>query len=370
MESLVLSFLALAAAIVAFSLLYRLLSRNPTLSQPPPTKINNPSTPTGYTDITTVTKESPLPNDWLTSKPTFSLECRAIFSKTWIPLTHKTRLPTPGTYQTFTLASFPILLITGKDNAIRAFHNVCRHRAYPVTRKESGCSAVLRCRYHGWSYNSQGELIRAPHFDGVEGFERGVNGLFEIRVWVLRKNLFENLVPKSALEDRTPLSLLQYILPWTRTCSQQAPDTLRIFPTAYLYTIPSAGCWVFVNFLPSSESRTSIRYDLYSYGNLTEQLSRDLTVDLKNRVRNLVTKLETEYRGYTTAGGSLRDVPYTSTVQYTETQTQIETETHILTLLKEHTKAEKTFGREIHPARREPRMDTKYERAEQREAPF
>jgi phenylpropionate dioxygenase-like ring-hydroxylating dioxygenase large terminal subunit len=63
---------------------------------------------------------------------------------------------------------------------VRAFHNVCRHRAYTITKKESGSSAVLGCRYHGWSYNTRGDLIKAPHFENEPGFDKTQNGLFEI----------------------------------------------------------------------------------------------------------------------------------------------------------------------------------------------
>ncbi|KAL2828177.1 Rieske [2Fe-2S] iron-sulfur domain-containing protein [Aspergillus cavernicola] len=148
-----------------------------------------------------VSKESPFPPDWLTGKPIFELERRAIFSKTWIPLLHLTRFQkTPGTYQTLTIATTPIFLVLGKDLTLRAFHNVCRHRAYPVvSRKESGVAMVLGCRYHGWSYNTVGELVKAPFFldkEGkrVGGFEKGENGLFAIRVWVSGRGfVFGNL---------------------------------------------------------------------------------------------------------------------------------------------------------------------------------
>lgn len=63
---------------------------------------------------------------------------------------------------------------------MRAFHNVCRHRAYTITKKESGSTPVLGCRYHGWSYNTFGALIKAPHFDSVPGFDKAQNGLFQI----------------------------------------------------------------------------------------------------------------------------------------------------------------------------------------------
>lgn len=45
----------------------------------------------------------------------------------------------------------------------------------------SGSSTVLGCRYHGWTYNSRGKLLRAPEFDGLPGFDKKLNGLFEIR---------------------------------------------------------------------------------------------------------------------------------------------------------------------------------------------
>jgi phenylpropionate dioxygenase-like ring-hydroxylating dioxygenase large terminal subunit len=85
-----------------------------------------------------------------------------------------------GAYQSFDIAGFPIFLIRSKDDKIRAFHNVCRHRAYTITRKETGASTVLGCRYHGWSYDTTGRLVKAPQFDGIPGFDKSENGLFEI----------------------------------------------------------------------------------------------------------------------------------------------------------------------------------------------
>lgn len=49
-----------------------------------------------------------------------------------------------------------------------------------MTRKESGSSTVLGCRYHGWSYDVQGRLVKAPMFDDVPGFKKEENGLLEI----------------------------------------------------------------------------------------------------------------------------------------------------------------------------------------------
>ena len=74
-----------------------------------------------------------------------------------------------------------MFLILGKDNTVRTFHNVCRHRAFPVTKKASGSATILGCGYHGWSYNTRGELTKAPYFDNVPGFDRSENSLMEIQ---------------------------------------------------------------------------------------------------------------------------------------------------------------------------------------------
>lgn len=40
---------------------------------------------------------------------------------------------------------------------------------------------MLGCRYHGWSYDTKGKLVKAPEFDTVEGFEKEANSLWEVR---------------------------------------------------------------------------------------------------------------------------------------------------------------------------------------------
>lgn len=101
-------------------------------------------------------------------------------------IAHRSRFNKPGDYISLDFAGFPILVILGKDQIIRTFHNVCRHRAYTITKKAAGSSLVLGCRYHGWSYDTKGSLIKAPQFDGIEGFERSENGLFRVHTCIDR----------------------------------------------------------------------------------------------------------------------------------------------------------------------------------------
>lgn len=126
--------------------------------------------------------EHTLPASWWTSEKVFELEKRALFNKSWLYCTHALRFKKAGDYYTFTVVGISFFIIKSKiDGQLRAFHNVCRHRAYPVVKKERGSSTILGCKYHGWSYNSEGKLMKAPHFDQVEGFTKEENSLFPIK---------------------------------------------------------------------------------------------------------------------------------------------------------------------------------------------
>ncbi|KAJ3342933.1 hypothetical protein HDU93_000592 [Gonapodya sp. JEL0774] len=142
-------------------------------------------------------KTQTLPASWFTNPEVFELERRGLFTKTWLYICHSTYFKKAGDYKLFTVATFPVFLVMGKDGQIRGFHNVCRHRAYPVIKKETGSSTVLGCRYHGWSYDTLGNLVKAPSFDDVPGFKKEDNSLYPIHVHVAPGGLiFVNLEAK------------------------------------------------------------------------------------------------------------------------------------------------------------------------------
>ncbi|KAF2646537.1 ISP domain-containing protein [Massarina eburnea CBS 473.64] len=124
-----------------------------------------------------------LPASWYTSPEMYNFERRAIFSKRWIFLTHKSRLAETGDWLRYTIAGFDIIVTKDRDGNINAFHNVCRHRAYPVVEgdKDYGKAKILACRYHGWSYGLNGKLAKAPGYQDLE-FKKEENGLLKIHV--------------------------------------------------------------------------------------------------------------------------------------------------------------------------------------------
>lgn len=157
------------------------VSFTPKPSAPPPDETQGKLLPGEHT----------LPANWWTSEKVFELEKRAIFNKSWLFCIHASRFAKPGDYYAFNFTGLNFFIIKSKvDGSLKAFHNVCRHRAYPVVRKEKGSSTILGCKYHGWSYNTDGKLTKAPHFDqAVEGFKKEENSLFPINTHVTEQGL-------------------------------------------------------------------------------------------------------------------------------------------------------------------------------------
>ncbi|KAI5116935.1 hypothetical protein M0805_001493 [Coniferiporia weirii] len=124
-----------------------------------------------------------LPSRWMRDESIFELEKRAIFSKVWLLTSHTGHFSKPGDYVSGNYV-FNYFIIRDRDNNYQAFHNVCRHRAFPVVTKAAGSSLVVGCKYHGWSYNAKGDLVKAPKFDQVEGFDKSANGLFKVHTHV------------------------------------------------------------------------------------------------------------------------------------------------------------------------------------------
>lgn len=125
-----------------------------------------------------------LPSNWYTSPEMFELERRAIFSRKWLILTHSSRVKNAGDFLRYQIAGFDIVLSRDRSDNVTAFHNVCRHRAYPVIEQEEGTVKIFACRYHGWSYGLNGKLAKAPGYQDIPDFDKSQNGLFSIHTRV------------------------------------------------------------------------------------------------------------------------------------------------------------------------------------------
>ncbi|MBN9044795.1 MAG: aromatic ring-hydroxylating dioxygenase subunit alpha [Rhizobiales bacterium] len=84
-----------------------------------------------------------------------------IFYRDWIFAGHDCELPKAGSYMTVQVGAYPVVIVRGKDDVIRAFHNSCRHRGSRICAAERGTATKLVCPYHQWTYELDGRLLFA-----------------------------------------------------------------------------------------------------------------------------------------------------------------------------------------------------------------
>lgn len=117
----------------------------------------------------------------------FKIEKDDIFMPSWQFVCHVNEIKNTGDYFTFNLLQERAFVVRGQDSVIRAFHNVCKHRAHAVVEGESGnCVQAITCPYHGWTYNFSGTLTKAAYEETFpkieEGLEIGLTPL-DIEIW-------------------------------------------------------------------------------------------------------------------------------------------------------------------------------------------
>jgi glycine betaine catabolism A len=140
-----------------------------------------------------------LPREYYTSDDIFAAEQETIFGRLWNAAGRASQLARPGDYLVRTVAGESIVIVRGRDEVIRAFFNVCRHRGTRLCVDEGGRFAdSIRCPYHAWTYAIDGRLIGAPHMQDVEGFDPGDYPLHMAAVAESDGFLFLNLAREPA----------------------------------------------------------------------------------------------------------------------------------------------------------------------------
>ncbi len=163
-----------------------------------------------------------IPSLWYFDAEIHALECRAVFGATWQAVGRVDQVSRPGDYFTANVAGEPVLAVRGEDGELRAFFNVCRHRAAQVMNEPQGKADRLRCRYHGWTYDLCGRLRGVPEFDGVADFRREDHGLPPVAVEVWGPLVWVHL------GDQTPDSELQtFLAPLPERCAALGLEKLR-----------------------------------------------------------------------------------------------------------------------------------------------
>ena len=114
-----------------------------------------------------------------------TVERERIFADSWQLVGHQAVLAAPGDHVVAQAAGVPILLVRGEDSVLRAFANICRHRAGPLATCDGKGAKRLRCHYHGWLYDLQGRLKLAPEMADALDFDISSIALpeYPLRIW-------------------------------------------------------------------------------------------------------------------------------------------------------------------------------------------
>ena len=133
---------------------------------------------------------------WLYHDPEFfEAEKRAFLRAAPQVVCHEKEIPQPGDWRTLEYLGESVVVIRGDDGDVRAFSNVCRHRGSRLVDGEAGCSKVLTCPYHAWSYARDGRLVGVPHRQEYPGLQTEKMSLFQVALEKWRGFLFVTLEP-------------------------------------------------------------------------------------------------------------------------------------------------------------------------------
>jgi choline monooxygenase len=181
-----------------------------------------PSSPEDYTREETylhtrapVVRATTLLPEAYTSTDFFRIEQEKVFATSWIAVGYTTQLHSPGQTIVAEVGGRSVIVTRNRDGELRAFHNVCRHRGAKLL--EEGCAAPkssrIRCPYHSWTYDLDGNCLGTPLFDGsdipaeqqgifdmseVKEFDKADYGLMPVRVESWGFLVFVNLDPNAA----------------------------------------------------------------------------------------------------------------------------------------------------------------------------
>jgi len=89
------------------------------------------------------------------------LERRRLFARSWALVASGDELG-PGRYLTQTVGGVPLVVLRRRDGALRAYHNLCRHRGLPLLEGSGELGSIITCPYHQWSFGVDGSLVRVP----------------------------------------------------------------------------------------------------------------------------------------------------------------------------------------------------------------
>jgi carnitine monooxygenase subunit len=122
-----------------------------------------------------------------------AVEMARVILPSWQIVCHVSDISDAGDWYTLDLLGESIVVVRGNDAQVRAFANICRHRAMRLVDGTQGCSKKLVCPYHAWVYELDGRLSGIPMRGDYPALDMAENGLHAIDVEVWQGFVFVRL---------------------------------------------------------------------------------------------------------------------------------------------------------------------------------
>lgn len=151
-----------------------------------------------------------------TQKQWFDADRDAILYRSWLWACHREKVAEAGSYYVMDILGRSICIVRDEDGTLRAFYNVCKHRAHELLKGE-GSTKKIMCPYHAWTYDLAGTLRRAPHTTNLVDFNPSDICLDQILVEEFCGFVYINL-------DVSALSLATQSEPLADEINRFAPD--------------------------------------------------------------------------------------------------------------------------------------------------
>jgi carnitine monooxygenase subunit len=124
----------------------------------------------------------------------FEREQQAIFRNSWQVVCHLNDLPKVGDFHTFEFLGESVVVVRAEEG-VRAFHNVCRHRAARLLDGPRGnCGKRITCPYHAWTYGLDGRLVALSR-ETFKGLDTARHGLAAVEHEVFLGFVFVRFAP-------------------------------------------------------------------------------------------------------------------------------------------------------------------------------
>jgi len=143
-----------------------------------------------------------LPSKAYVNKDFWEIECNTVLAEGWTFVGFAHEFLNIGDVIPVSIGEKPILLIKNNNNQITAFHNICSHRCLKLIDEKKNVGKIIRCPYHSWTYDLEGNLKVSPHFGGTnqhkpKNFNYSEHGLKPIRIHIWHDWIFINLNGKA-----------------------------------------------------------------------------------------------------------------------------------------------------------------------------